>query len=298
MEDNTSLTDAADSKAPAKIAAKPVVAAFVANKGGVGKTRHTILLANYLGKAGKKVCVIDMDYNNSTGFYYLPKTEDDRYERLAETKNIADALRQERLDMNDFVLPTIRPNVDIIAASRYMSDIRAINERRLTRSIQSLRGRYDAVIIDCKPDYDNITLNAINAADFIISPAERDLDNLNAAVFLDEKLAQDTDKRGAWYLTVNGFDRRYENAESGKQREYILKFQDTFSPSRFAPREAWFPWCADMNEIKDRRRLLSEEPYINPEDKQPSVRHPALYRAVRSLACWVMRENLDAPEAF
>jgi hypothetical protein len=49
----------------------PLVTAFSANKGGAGKTRQAILTANCLGAAGKKVLVIDMDFNNSATFYYL-----------------------------------------------------------------------------------------------------------------------------------------------------------------------------------------------------------------------------------
>jgi cellulose biosynthesis protein BcsQ len=46
-----------------------------ANKGGVGKTRMVILAANCLGAAGKRVLVMDMDFNNSASFYYRNRSQ-------------------------------------------------------------------------------------------------------------------------------------------------------------------------------------------------------------------------------
>jgi cellulose biosynthesis protein BcsQ len=49
---------------------EPAVIDFTSIKGGVGKSRGAILLANCLGAAGKRVLIIDRDHNNSTSFYY------------------------------------------------------------------------------------------------------------------------------------------------------------------------------------------------------------------------------------
>jgi cellulose biosynthesis protein BcsQ len=47
----------------------------VSLKGGVGKTRPGILVANFLG-ASEKICVIDWDINNSMSFHYQPQRGD------------------------------------------------------------------------------------------------------------------------------------------------------------------------------------------------------------------------------
>jgi chromosome partitioning protein len=273
------------------------VIAFAANKGGVGKTREAILTANCCGAAGKRVLVIDMDFNDSAGFYYKIPTEDSYWEKLAESKNIAAALSKDTNDLNEFAIETIRKNVRLIPSSRYMSDIRAVNERRLSRMIGALRGSYDIVIIDCKPDYDNIVLNAINAADAVITPVQKDLDSYNAAVFLDQKLSFETDKRDCWEITVNGYNRRYENAVEGRQREYLDLFENHFF-NKMTPRNTWFPWTPDMNEIKDRKRLLSEDTPVVGEDGQKSVCNKTLYDAAVNLARHLTGEELEKPEAF
>jgi chromosome partitioning protein len=231
---------------------KPTVIAVAANKGGVGKTRTVLCEANCLGAAGYPTCVIDMDFNNSGTFYYLPEESRDE----ARKKNIADAMSREENNLSDFTIKTKHKNVDIIPSSRYLADLRSVNEKRLSRMIQTLAGKYDFVFIDCQPDYNNLTLNAINAADIIITPVLKDLDSFNAAVFLAEKIKLETDRFDAWFITINGYNRQYEDAESGKQKEYIDLYNQTFS-EHITPSDTWYPWTQDMNEIKDRNRLLS-----------------------------------------
>jgi chromosome partitioning protein len=144
----------------------PLVAAFSANKGGVGKTRQALLTANCLGAAGKRTLVIDLDFNNSATFYYLP----DERAGAAGEKNIADALAKEDNLLSEYTLTTGHRGVNLIASSRYLADLRSINEKRLSRMMPALAGKYDIVIIDCQPDYNNLTLNAINASNLIITP--------------------------------------------------------------------------------------------------------------------------------
>jgi chromosome partitioning protein len=273
------------------------VVSFAANKGGVGKTRFAILTANLFAKTGRRVLFLDMDFNNSADHYYLRREEDGALDGRAETRNVAEALRKDTNNLNDYVIETVREGVWIMPSSRYMSDIRAINEHRLRRMIRGLEGRFDFVIIDCKPDYDNITLNAINASDYIITPVLKCLDSVNAAAFYDYKLSTETDKRNNWRIVINGYNKRFEAASGGRQREYIEVFEERFD--NITPRSTWFPWCAEMNEIKDRRRLLSGEKAVTDGNGRRSVVNKALYNAVIHLAeCFTEGGRIERPEAF
>jgi chromosome partitioning protein len=263
-----------------------MVTAFSANKGGVGKTRQAILIANCLGAAGKRVLVIDMDFNNSATFYYLP---DDRA-GTAREKNIADALSKESNLLSEYTLPTGHKGVDLLASSRYLADLRSINEKRLSRMIPALAGKYDMVIIDCQPDYNNLTLNALNASGLIITPVLKDLDSFNAAAFLGQKIALDTEKEDCWYITINGYNRHYEEAAGGKQKEYLDVYRSGFL--RITGPETWFPWTADMNEIKDRKKKLSALPL------RGEICNPELYHAVIRLSEFLIRGPFENPEAF
>lgn len=148
-------------------------------KGGVGKSSITIQLANCLGMAGKKVLVIDMDLNNSVSSYYLT---DETKENIG-SKNIADALSKNGNKLTDFTVPTQRRNVDLIASSLYLIDLRGLSERRLSQLLPTLQDNYDFVIIDTQPTYDNLVLNAYYAADWIITPINLSLFDYNTALF-------------------------------------------------------------------------------------------------------------------
>jgi chromosome partitioning protein len=269
----------------------PLVIALSANKGGVGKTRYSLTLANCLGASGKRTLLIDMDFNNSATFYYLADLPAEA-EREIITKNIADAITKEENRLDDYSILTGHRGVSLIASSRGLADLRSVNEKRLLRMIPALAGLYDAVIIDCQPDYNNLTLNAINAADIIITPVLRDMDSFNAAAFLFRKIGVETDKSEAWFISVNGYDRQYEDAKGGRQRDYVEMYRATFG-GHLTPSETWYPWTADMNDIKDRRKPLSNKPV------KGAVHNPKLYQAVVNLAgCLLEEDNVCWAEVF
>jgi chromosome partitioning protein len=266
---------------------KPTVISFSNNKGGVGKTRLGILEANFLGAAGKRVCAIDMDFNNSATFYYLDESQIE----AAKSKNIADALSREDNLLGNFTLETAHKGVSLIASSRYLADLRSINEKRLSRMIGTLAGIFDIVIIDCQPDYNNLTLNALNASDIIITPVLKELDSFNAAMFLGQKIELETDRKENWYIHINGYNKYYEDAVGGKQKEYVQVYRENFK--QLTPPSTWYPWTPDMNEIKDKKRMLAAQPVPG------AVCNPDLYNAVANLAeCFVDEDNLPRPEVI
>jgi chromosome partitioning protein len=158
---------------------KTTVITLCSIKGGVGKTSTGIELAKCFAAAGMKVLQGDSDLNNSLSAHHLDEAMMEKTRKL----NFAVALSREENNLCDFAVPTGTPGIDLIASSPYLSDLRTISEKRLKRMIPSLYGAYDVFIIDCHPTYDNIVLNALHAADYVITPVLKDLFSYNAAVF-------------------------------------------------------------------------------------------------------------------
>jgi chromosome partitioning protein len=218
---------------------------------------------------------------------------------FARTKqfNVASALGNEENRLGDFVTWTKRKGVDLIASTPYLSDLRSVNEKRLSRMIQSLSGMYDAVIIDCHPTYDNIVLNAVNAADYIITPVLKDIFSYNTAKFFSEVLTRDTCKAGDWFVLLNGYNKRYEDSRNGRQKEFI----ELYSRFPLMPKETWFPWTSSMREIVDYNKLLAREKTERDVGAAAEgiVRNPVLYDAVYALADSLLDdESVSSPEAF
>lgn len=255
-------------------------------KGGVGKTHIAILLAECLAAAGKRVLLADSDLNNSLSFHYLDKDMMEKTKKL----NFAAALGDEDNCLRDFAVPTKTDGIDLIASSPYLADLRTMNEKRLSRMLPPLYGAYDIFIIDCHPTYDNIVLNALHAADYVITPVLIDLFSLNAAVFLSDVLRRDVPTLENWFVLVNGYSSRYEDAKTGRQSDFIRLFQEKCLP--LTPRETWLPWTSAMHQAVDYRNKLSRSPLPG------AVCSIGLYNAVKELAGCFFDEALPLPEAF
>jgi chromosome partitioning protein len=268
------------------------VISIFANKGGEGKTHIAMLLANCLGAAGKKVLVIDLDENNSSSSYYLSSEE-----QVVEinTKNIANVMNQ-NLTIPEAAIQSRFPGVSYVAASRGMSDLRSINEKRLKQIIAEDPGDNKFIIIDCHPSYDNISLNAMIASDVVLTPVFQDTDSFNAALFLSKKLRVETTATfEKWYILVNGYNRLYENASGGRQRQYLgLYMEDDDNFPNKIPSRAWLPWTSSMKVIRDERKLLSAAPTPG------AVCNTKLHSAICNLAEMFLDddEKLIRPEVF
>lgn len=265
---------------------KKTVITFYASKGGVSKSRHSLLTANALGMCDKKVLVLDMDPGNSSlTRYYV----EENAERI-RTKNIFKAMSDPENNLADYALQTNHKNVDIIPSSRFLSDLSTVSDRRLNQMMKKLDD-YNIIIIDCQPLYCSLVLNAINASDFIITPVLRDSDSLESAYYLSEKLQTETDKFDNWFININGFDRRYVDAKGGKQKDLLDNYEEFYA--HLTPNRCWFPWTSDMNSIKDCRMKLSATKI------KGAIYNPKLYEAVMNLAeCFVDEDSLSRPESF
>ena len=266
---------------------KTIVVAFVSIKGGVGRTNIVICLAKCLASGGLRVLLIDSDLNNSLSFHFLNEETLEKTQRL----NIACALSDEKNNLCDYAVPTRTPGVDLIASTPYLADLRTLSERRLKRMVPTLYGKYDILIIDCPPTYDNIVLNAVNAADYTITPVLKDLFSYNAASFLSGVLPRDVEGFKNWYILINGYDKRFEEAKSGRQNDFLELYRNREFP--LTPMETWLPWTSQIHLIVDYHKNLTCVKGIS-----GAVYNPDLYKAVVELSGCFFDEDLHIPEAF
>jgi chromosome partitioning protein len=266
---------------------KTTVIVFASIKGGVGKTSLIIKIADCLAGAGMKVIMADSDLNNSLSYHFLEK---DMLEQTGKL-NFASALSDENNNLCDYAVPTSTPGIDLIASSPYLSDLRTLSEKRLKRMIPSVYGAYDVMLIDCHPTYDNIVLNALNAADYAVTPVLKDLFSYNAAVFMSEVLPRDVEGLENWYVLLNGYDKRYEDSRSGRQSDFVELYRNSGLP--LTPVSTWLPWTAAMNQIVDYRKKVSRVRGVT-----TAVYHEALYNAITELAGSFFDDKLTFPEAF
>ena len=154
---------------------KPVVMALVNQKGGTGKTQSTENLGIGLAAEGKKVLLIDLDPQGSlTISLGYPRTD----EIPVTVKDImAKVLSEERIEPGEGILHH-KEGVDLLPANIELSgmELSLVNymsrEKVLKEYVDSVKGNYDYVLIDCMPSLGMLTVNALAAADQLVIPVQ------------------------------------------------------------------------------------------------------------------------------
>lgn len=140
-------------------------------KGGVGKTTTNINLAACLALKGKKVLILDIDpQGNTTSGVGIAKKglEKTTYEILVD----------DNINPMEAIMSTGVKNLDIIPASVHLAgaEIELVKlesrEKRLKKAIDTIKGNYDYIFIDCPPSLGLLTINSLTAVDSVLIPIQ------------------------------------------------------------------------------------------------------------------------------
>ena len=146
------------------------IIAIANQKGGVGKTTTSVNLAASLGVLEKKVLLIDADpqANASSGLGIDVESVEIGSYQVLEHSNTPDEATMNCSAPNVSVIPA---HIDLVAIEIELVD-KENREYMLKQALQSVKNKYDYIIIDCAPSLGLLTLNALTAADSVIIPIQ------------------------------------------------------------------------------------------------------------------------------
>lgn len=160
------------------------VISLINEKGGVGKTTSTNVIAACLKHKNYKVLCIDFDPQGHLSFGFGADTR--------EQATIYDVIKH-KLKARFAVQPT---NVtDIISANDMLKSIEreftsSGNEQLLKNSIKELVHHYDYILIDSPPELGLISANALVASDVVLIPCLPDGYSLMGTIKVHETISR------------------------------------------------------------------------------------------------------------
>lgn len=177
------------------------VVSVINYKGGVGKTTVTANISAELAYRGYDVLAIDLDPQANLTFSFITVDEWQRFQEQKTIKYWFDGFidREELGALNDLVISPPRINeltdgcLDIVCSHLGLINVdlelavmlggATPRQTRnnfikvyslLSRGLENIKGDYDIVLIDCPPNFNIVTKNALVASDYYLVPAKPD----------------------------------------------------------------------------------------------------------------------------
>jgi chromosome partitioning protein len=165
------------------------IIALFNQKGGVGKTTSTINLGAALTELGRKVLLVDFDPQGglSLGLGVNAHT-------LPLEQTVYFALMDPTADVDQIILKSSVPGLDFLPANRDLGTAETTlgaeigGQQFLKQTLNSLKDRYDVILIDCQPTMGQLTINALVAADEVIVPLQCEYFALHGFIELERNL--------------------------------------------------------------------------------------------------------------
>ena len=167
---------------------KATVIAVVNQKGGTGKTTTCENLGIGLAHEGKKVLLVDTDPQGSLTIALGNPKPDDLPVTLTD---LMAKIMQDQPPLPKEGILSHEEGVDLVPANITLSglEVSLVNamsrETILKQYLETVKGQYDYILLDCMPSLGMLTVNALAASDQVLIPVQA---NYLSAKGLDQLL--------------------------------------------------------------------------------------------------------------
>lgn len=274
-----------------------LIISIVNNKGGVGKTTSTAVLAQLLAYLNKRVLVVDMDpqCNLSMMFdcFVREAAEVIQGFQPSNVRNIADLFQQrhrEASEVHSVIRKTRLDNIDMIPASKrhdktvvnLLMQQTGNNNIILRRALNAVRREYDYILIDNAPAKDILAVNSLFASDLVYIPVRLEdfsyeglRETLDSILYIKEEHDISTLNFGGAFIT-------HSEVNTVSYRESVKDYADTLGEKFFKTsirkdikiseiEKGFRPilvYCPDTNAVFDYSKLLLEMRILDKESEK------------------------------
>ena len=204
------------------------IIAIANEKGGTGKTTVAVNLGAALTIRGMKTLILDLDPQGNSSYMLSNITEEDpaMYSVLANGEVSLSSIIQKTSTENLDIAPS---NLHLAGAEIQIASMLG-RENALKRKITAdITNQYDFILIDTSPSLGLLTINALNAADYVLIPVSCDFLSLVGLTLLFNTIKICQEQLGSHVgilgLVANRYDRR-ENVSEEVIKALKTQFSD------------------------------------------------------------------------
>lgn len=154
------------------------VVTFFTAKGGTLKTTTSFNFGRTLALHGVSVCLVGLDIQESLTIMALPEQEVESLSDFKERKGLGDYFCDKLESVNECLCDTDLPTLKILPENYRLTDLNNWLSSQTRREdvfknklIPELKEKFDVVIFDCSPNWNELIKNALSCCDMVVSPA-------------------------------------------------------------------------------------------------------------------------------
>ena len=197
-------------------------------KGGVAKTTSAVNLGAALREHGLAVLIVDMDPQANLSMSQgidVERLEKSMYDVLVHRTPIDEIIQTREFDVAVSA-------IDLAGAEMALSAMIG-RERALQRALESVRERYDFILIDTPPSLGLLTINAFTAADSVIVPVQCEYLSLRGLLQLERTLEMIRENLNP-NVEIRGILATMYDPRTGLSRDSVEVLRENFGPLVFA----------------------------------------------------------------
>jgi chromosome partitioning protein len=216
---------------------RAVTVAICSRKGGVGKTTATVHLAVAAARwHARRVLVIDMDPQGHV------VTALSSFVRRDSAAALSSVFMEKKGDLLEAAIPTDVPNLWVVPADDRLEQVQMLLATRIGREfvlkqlLHKAEDMFDLILIDCPPNLDTLTLNALVAAHQVVIPTDLSLLGVEGVSDIVEAIETVRERLGLPLLVGGVLVTRVDSRNKAINRELDRLLEQRFGSLLFNSR--------------------------------------------------------------